>query len=583
MQPDAIPRSTVFWYFFLAHLLAAALAPIQDCDEVFNYWEASHYLNHGYGFQTWEYSPVYAIRSWAYAGLHASLIAPFKIIMPMIFGTTAKSAEFFFLRTALAIVCSLAESRFFSVVTKVIHPRIALFFMLIMMTSAGMFHASTAYLPSSFAMYTTMMGAASFMDWQKDHAHLPSGIMWFSLGAVLGWPFAGALILPYMALEAFEACRNQTITSFIRATSLGGLRALLIVFWQSGIDIRLYDKVLSVPWNIVAYNVFGGSSKGPDIYGTETWHWYIQNLLINYHGWFLLALVSPVAIVIAQNPSWFNIRPVSKLFTGTLLTYTFPMFLWLAIFTLQPHKEERFMYPIYPLIAFNAAITFHFALQVIGNPPQKGLLARPLWILTKVPASLKLIITIGTLIGLIFISTLRTAGMVSGYSAPLKVYSPLEQIAQPGDTVCLGKEWYRFPSSYFLPQRVKAKFIKSAFSGLLPGEFNEIQDGRSGYVGARTIPTGMNDENVEDLGKYTDISKCNFVVDSYFPSSEPSDLEPNYVHDTKTWEQVKCEPFLDNGATSLIGRLIWTPPIDIPPFNKFKREWGEYCLLKRKV
>ena len=25
-----------------------------------------------------------------------------------------------------------------------------------------------------------------------------------------------------------------------------------------------------------------------------------------------------------------------------------PIYLWLAIFSLQPHKEERFMYPIYP-------------------------------------------------------------------------------------------------------------------------------------------------------------------------------------------------------------------------------------------
>ena len=57
---------------------------LQDCDEglfilccsrslllsdpftVFNYWEPLHYLYKGYGFQTWETSPQYAIRSWAY-------------------------------------------------------------------------------------------------------------------------------------------------------------------------------------------------------------------------------------------------------------------------------------------------------------------------------------------------------------------------------------------------------------------------------------------------------------------------------------------------------------------------------------
>lgn len=52
-------------------MIAALFAPIQDCDETFNYWEPAHYLSHGYGLQTWEYSPDYAIRSWLYVGLHA--------------------------------------------------------------------------------------------------------------------------------------------------------------------------------------------------------------------------------------------------------------------------------------------------------------------------------------------------------------------------------------------------------------------------------------------------------------------------------------------------------------------------------
>jgi len=40
---------------------------------VFNYWEPTHYLAHNNGLQTWEYSPKYAIRSWAYVGFHAFL------------------------------------------------------------------------------------------------------------------------------------------------------------------------------------------------------------------------------------------------------------------------------------------------------------------------------------------------------------------------------------------------------------------------------------------------------------------------------------------------------------------------------
>lgn len=66
MQPIS-----AFYWFLAAALVSAWFAPIQDCDETFNYWEPTHYLSHGYGLQTWEYSPDYAIRSWLYIGLHA--------------------------------------------------------------------------------------------------------------------------------------------------------------------------------------------------------------------------------------------------------------------------------------------------------------------------------------------------------------------------------------------------------------------------------------------------------------------------------------------------------------------------------
>ena len=36
-------------------LLSAVYNLVADCDETFNYWEPTHYLMFGYGFQTWEY------------------------------------------------------------------------------------------------------------------------------------------------------------------------------------------------------------------------------------------------------------------------------------------------------------------------------------------------------------------------------------------------------------------------------------------------------------------------------------------------------------------------------------------------
>ena len=50
----------------VARVISTLLAIISDCDETFNYWEPVHYLLYGEGFQTWEYSPEYGIRSYGY-------------------------------------------------------------------------------------------------------------------------------------------------------------------------------------------------------------------------------------------------------------------------------------------------------------------------------------------------------------------------------------------------------------------------------------------------------------------------------------------------------------------------------------
>lgn len=44
------------------------------------------------------------------------------------------------------------------------------------------------------------------------------------------------------------------------------------------------------------------------------------------------------------------------------------MLLWLLVFSVQSHKEERFMYPIYPLICASAALTIKMIEQFVVGP-----------------------------------------------------------------------------------------------------------------------------------------------------------------------------------------------------------------------
>lgn len=48
----------------------------------------------------------------------------------------------------------------------------------------------------------------------------------------------------------------------------------------------------------------------------------------------------------------------------------------------------------------------------------------------------------------------------------------------PGSTICVGSEWHRFPSSFFIPDFVKeVRWIDDGFRGLLPFPFNSTLGG----------------------------------------------------------------------------------------------------------
>ncbi|PYH28616.1 dolichyl-P-Man:Man(6)GlcNAc(2)-PP-dolichol alpha-1,2-mannosyltransferase [Aspergillus neoniger CBS 115656] len=564
--PFYLPLNIALYLCIVTNVISALYAPIQDCDEVFNFWEPTHYLNHGYGLQTWEYSPVYSIRSWLYVSTHA-LVGKIGS-----FALSSKSAEFYAIRCFLALVCAACETRLYSAICRTLSPRIGLLFLMVVAFTPGMFHASTAFLPSSFTMYMSMLGLTAFLDW-RDGQKTAQGIMWFGLGAIVGWPFAGALMLPLLLEEVVIGLLSSNMRGMFLSVLDGAMRCFVILALEIAVDYAFLRKLVIVPWNIVAYNVFGGEGRGPDIFGVEPWTFYIRNLLLNFNIWFAFAMAAAplLALQALFRPKATSVQTLLR--TVTLIT---PFYMWFAIFTAQPHKEERFMFPAYPFLALNASIAFHMILSFVGS-------SNPNVAAGSMLPKIKLAVIMSIILMALNSGLLRIVGIMSAYNAPLKVFEPLAQpgVAQTGDTVCFGKEWYRFPSSFFLPSDLRAKFVRSEFRGLLPGEFPEAADFSALFEGTSRIPTGMNDRNEEDLGKYTDLSQCSFLVDSEFPSRKATELEPDYIHEDTQWEQLACHSFLDASQTGLLGRLIWTPDLPITP-EPLRRKWGEYCLLRRR-
>lgn len=129
------------------------------------------------------------------------------------------------------------------------------------------------------------------------------------------------------------------------------------------IDTLFYGETTIVPWNIVKYNVFPDTSRGPELYGTEPWTYYIHNLLLNVNVALPLALLSAPALLVTHRID--NRRLGERAGPERSSPYTLlavrlaPMYVWFAIFFTQAHKEERFMFPVYPLICFNAAVCLY--------------------------------------------------------------------------------------------------------------------------------------------------------------------------------------------------------------------------------
>lgn len=76
----------------------------------------------------------------------------------------------------------------------------------------------------------------------------------------------------------------------------------------------------------------------------------------------------------------------------------------------------------------------------------------------------------------------------------------------PPVVVCIGGEWYTFPTHFFLPKNSRLEYIRGNFHGQLPQHFSALH-GTSGPP----LQT-FNDQNAEELSRYVNLSSCDYLV-----------------------------------------------------------------------
>ncbi|CAH1782113.1 unnamed protein product, partial [Owenia fusiformis] len=456
---------TTFKALLSIRLSAAMWSTITDCDETYNYWEPTHYLLFKSGFQTWEYSPEYAIRSYAYLWLQALPLHIYRTLVP-----STKIVLFYMMRCMFALLCTLAEVYFYRGVCKAFGANVGRITIGFMVLSAGMYISCTAYLPSTFTMYMTLL---AFGGW--FHRHNQVAISAVAASALLGWPFAGALGVP-IALDLLF--REKKWFYFFKWAVISGISCLaflvqvdsyhygktviapLNIAFLVQVDSYHYGKTVIAPLNIVLYNVF--SEHGPNIYGVEPWYFYFINGFLNFNIIFFMALV--------VLPFSLMVRAITQHKTGEskpLWLSTSALYIWVLIFFTRPHKEERFLFPIYPLICLCGAVTLEHIQYMWSYLSNK----KPSHISGLQLSSGSMWLAGLCIIGSSVLSAARVGAIYNGYSAPLNIYLDLNRAANDpavhtlphGKTVnvCVGKEWYRF-YSYSAPLNIYLDLNRAA-------------------------------------------------------------------------------------------------------------------------
>ena len=240
------------------------------------------------------------------------------------------------------------------------------------------------------------------------------------------------------------------------------------------------------PLNLLAYNFLGGAS---DLYGVEGALYYVRNAILQLNVLFPLAFVSPLVVAFAA-------RRVDAL--GALAAAV-PFPLWFALLSRLPHKEERFLYVVYPAAHVGGALTLALLPDAVS-----GILPST-W--RKLRYACRMLASVAGAVLLIAFAVLSVSRVVAlrlhyGSAVDLYAYMPSDATGN----VCVHTEWHTIPSSLHLPERAQLAFLPmpgGAKGPLMPLRFE----------GTSTVGRPFNRNNEETPEQYIDSpSSCAYFV-----------------------------------------------------------------------
>lgn len=383
-----------FWlsFTFCRAFLGSWFNILSDCDEVFNFWEPTRHvasklkslnwtrcffsspscllsqfsapqqISNAFALQTWEYSPTYALRSYLYVLAPASFTFFFEVVvyplLPVFLQAWGSGVlSFLIVRTCLSIVYGCSELFFVQSLTNRIGKqwshRFIIIYLIINVTSPGIFLASNQFLPTTTFTLFFYFAMGCYL-----RSNTAQALCLACIGTLISWPFAGLL---YVILGCVALYRRGFIKTFL-PLFLSGILTLLVV---AAFDVVFYGTWVLSPLRLVLYNTSFGSGQGKStLYGVEHWTFYIKNLLLNFHVYVfgvvlgVLRLSYLLFLRLLPKPFWHTTTavPLYGLNLEQWSVVGLPLVIWFAFMSCIPHKEERFLVPMYPSFVVLASL-----------------------------------------------------------------------------------------------------------------------------------------------------------------------------------------------------------------------------------
>ena len=220
--------------------------------------------------KTWEYLPKFALRSWTFIAAFAVSSNSIELLLK-----SNKIELFYYTRGILAGLSAYTEWKLVNALCS-IHSKLGLYTAVFLIGSSGMFFASCALLPSTFAMIcVTWITAIWINQTQKSDTTTVklknptyhqqsirlimalinnttvSTVFIYSIAVILGWPFAGVLVLPFIIESLVSIHSKSDFFVFTRDGIIGALLSILFILIPS----ILIDRVFYRRWVFASFSL----------------------------------------------------------------------------------------------------------------------------------------------------------------------------------------------------------------------------------------------------------------------------------------------------------------------------------------